>query len=102
MGHLRTNVNRPNPRMSRGYRVRPFHIPHGKILQSTMRWAWILSNVDGIVCAFDSDPTKEEILDTINHYHGEYGKIIANSSDVYTWQGEDQIVEYTMFKADLL
>jgi len=67
-----------------------------------MRWAWILSNVDGIVCAFDSDPTEDEVLDTINHYHGQDGEIITKSANVYTWKGEDQIVEYTLIKTDLL
>jgi len=67
-----------------------------------MKWAWILSNVDGIVCAFDSDPTEDEVLDTINHYHGQDGEIITKSANVYTWKGEDQIVEYTLIKTDLL
>jgi len=67
-----------------------------------MTHVWVVSNVDEIVFAFDSDPTEDEVLDTINHYHGQDGEIITKSANVYTWKGEDQIVEYTLIKTDLL
>mgnify|MGYP003349917123 CR=1 FL=1 len=36
-----------------------------------MRYAWVLTNVDGIVCAFDTEPTDDEVLDAVNHYYGD-------------------------------
>ena len=67
-----------------------------------MRHAWVLSNVDGIVYAFDSEPSEADLSYTLDIYHGEEGKFATICPDTYSWKSEDQYVEYTLTKTDLL
>ena len=67
-----------------------------------MRHVWVVSNVDEIVFAFDSEPSEADLSYTLDIYHGEEGKFIWAYHDTYTWTSEDQSVEYTLTKTDLL
>ena len=71
-------------------------------MRQAKRHAWVLSNVDGIVCAFDSEPSQADLSYTLDIYHGEEGKFAWAYNDTYTWKNEDQSVEYTLTKTDLL
>jgi hypothetical protein len=71
-------------------------------MRQAKRYAWVLSNVDGIVCAFDSEPSEADLSYTLDIYHeeeGEFGRIYA---DTYTWTSDHQSVKYTLIKTDLL
>lgn len=71
-------------------------------MRQSTRHAWVLSNVDGIVCAFDSEPSQADLSYTLDIYHGEEGKFAFISTDTYTWTSDHQSVEYTLIKTDLL
>ena len=66
------------------------------------RHAWVLSNVDGIVCAFDSEPSQADLSYILDIYHGEEGKFAMTHTDTYTWRSDHQSVEYTLIKTDLI
>lgn len=71
-------------------------------MRQATRHAWVLSNVDGIVCAFDSEPSQADLSYTLDIYHGEEGRFAMIHTDTYTWASDDQSVEYTLTKTDLL
>lgn len=71
-------------------------------MRQVTRHAWVLSNVDGIVCAFDSEPSQADLSYTLDIYHGEEGKFAMIHTDTYAWRSDHQSVEYTLTKTDLL
>lgn len=71
-------------------------------MRQVKRHAWVLSNVDGIVCAFDSEPSQADLSYTLDIYHGEEGKFAMIHTDTYAWRSDHQSAEYTLTKTDLL
>lgn len=71
-------------------------------MRQVTRHAWVLSNVDGIVCAFDSEPSQADLSYILDIYHGEEGKFAMTHTDTYTWRSDHQSVEYTLIKTGLL
>ena len=71
-------------------------------MRQSTRHAWVLSNVDGIVCAFDSEPSQADLSYTLDIYHGEEGKFAMIHTDTYAWRSDHQSAEYTLIKTDLL
>ena len=71
-------------------------------MRQAKRYAWVLSNVDGIVCAFDSEPSQADLSYTLDIYHGEEGRFAMTHTDTYTWRSDHQSVEYTLIKTDLI
>lgn len=67
-----------------------------------MRYAWVLTNVDGIVCAFDTEPTDDEVLDAVNHYYGDTGKFTDRYGSAFVWTSGDETHEYEIQKTELL
>ena len=71
-------------------------------MRQATRHAWVLSNVDGIVCAFDSEPSHADLSYTLDIYHGEEGKFSTIHTDTYIWRSDDQSVQYTLTKTELI
>jgi hypothetical protein len=70
-------------------------------MRQAKRYAWVLSNVDGIVCAFDSEPSEADLSYTLDIYHEEEGEFAMTHPDTYTWTSDHQSVRYTLIKTDL-
>ena len=66
-----------------------------------MTYTWVLIEDSMIVCAFTSEPTDEEILDTANDMTGENGYFYDKIGDTYFWRGEDTATEFTLTKTEL-
>jgi len=66
-----------------------------------MTYTWVLIEDGMIVCAFTSEPTDEEILDTANDMTGEDGCFYDKIGDTYFWRGEDTATEFTLTKTEL-